>query len=85
MPLDFDTTKKFRDFLISRTLQVPNGPQSFTSQNYRVGSLIDYSNVDPGAVDTNRQNDLSIPKTNNLFKPIEYFVKEQILVRKSKI
>ncbi len=78
MPLDFDTTKKFRDFLISRTLQVPNGPQSFTSQNYRVGSLIDYSNVDPGAVDTNRQNDLSIPKTNNLFKPIEYFVKEQI-------
>lgn len=78
MPLDFNTTKNFRDFLISRTLQVPNGPQTFTSQNYRVNNLIDYSNVDPGAVDTNRQTDLSIPKTNNLFKPIDYFVKEEL-------
>ena len=36
MPLDFNTTKQFRDFVLSRTLQVPNGPQTFTQQNYIV-------------------------------------------------
>jgi len=76
MPLDFDTTKQFRDFVLSRTLQAPNGPQTFTAQNYRLQNLSQFSNIDPGAVDTDRQRDLSIPQTNNVFKPSEYFVKD---------
>jgi len=76
MPLDFDSTKQFRDFVLSRTLQVPNGPQSFTSQNYIVQNLNQFPNLDPGAVDTNRQIDLLIPSTNNIFKPTQYFIKD---------
>lgn len=78
MPLDFDTTKQFRDFVLSRTLQAPNGPQTFTAQNYRLQNLSQFPNIDPGEVDTNRQRDLSIPQTNNVFKPSEYFVKDTI-------
>lgn len=76
--LDFNTTSGFRDFLIGRTLQQPNGPQTFTDQNYIVQNLSDFSNVDPGAVDTNRTNDLTFIQTQNIFKPTQYFIKESI-------
>ena len=50
--LDFNTTATFRDFLISKTLQRPFGPQTFTSTNYAVQNLSNLSNVDPGDVKT---------------------------------
>jgi hypothetical protein len=50
--LDFNSTATFRDFLISKTLQRPFGPQTFTSTNYAVQNLSNFSNVDPGDVKT---------------------------------
>ena len=76
--LDFNSTKVFRDFIIGKTLNVPNGPQTFTSAAYIEHDLSDMSNVDPGAVDTNRSVDLLQPQTSNIFKPTEYFIKESI-------
>ena len=51
--LDFNTTKTFRDFLISKTLNRPNGPQTFTDANYTIQNLSNFANVDPGDVKTN--------------------------------
>ena len=51
--LDFNSTKTFRDFLISKTLNRPNGPQTFTDANYAVQNLNNFANVDPGDVKTN--------------------------------
>jgi len=76
--LDFNSTSGFRNFLIGRTLQQPNGPQTFTNSTYVVQNLSNFSNVDPGAVDTNRTSDLLIPQTSNVFKPLQYFVKDTI-------
>jgi hypothetical protein len=76
--LDFNTTKNFRDALIVRTLQQPNGPQTFNANNYTVQNLSDFANVDPGAVDTNRANDLLQIQTRNIFKPLEFFIKDTI-------
>lgn len=76
--LDFNSTKSFRDSILSRTLQAPNGPQTFNASNYLVQTLNDSPNVDPGAVDTNRRGDLSVPQSNNTYKPLTYFVKENI-------
>jgi outer membrane protein OmpA-like peptidoglycan-associated protein len=76
--VDFDTTKHFRDFIIGKTLTVPNGPQTFTASDYVIQSTSDMANVDPGAVDTNRTTDLKQPQTSNVFKPTEYFVTENL-------
>lgn len=76
--LDFSSTSTFRDFLISKTLQRPFGPQTFTAANYSVQTLNNFANVDPGAVDTNRANDLLQIKNTNIFKPVSYFVTENI-------
>ena len=80
MPLDFDTTKVFRDRILAKTLQVPNGPQSFTAANYRYQSQNEYANVDPGAVDTNRTADLLVSQNANIFKPLKYNVIEELNV-----
>jgi hypothetical protein len=76
--LDFNSTSTFRDFLISKTLQRPFGPQTFTAANYSIQTLSNLSNVDPGAVDTNRANDLLQIRNTNIFKPLSYFVTENI-------
>jgi hypothetical protein len=68
--LDFNSTSTFRDFLISKTLQRPFGPQTFTAANYSIQTLSNLSNVDPGAVDTNRANDLLQIRNTNIFKPL---------------
>ena len=65
--LDFDSTNQFRNSILSRTLQQPNGPQTFTNSSYSVGNLNDFSNVDPGNVDTNLPTFLSIPDNRNTF------------------
>jgi hypothetical protein len=40
--------------------------------------LSDFANVDPGAVDTNRVNDLQQIQNSNTFKPLQYFIKDTI-------
>ena len=44
--LDFDSTSQFRNSILARTLQQPNGPQTFTSSAYSVENLNDHSNTD---------------------------------------
>jgi hypothetical protein len=75
--LDFDSTKKFRNYLIGRTLNVPNGPQTQTSSNYSVSTLSDFSNVDPGDVQTNRNSDLIPFRSFNQFSPTNLSIVEQ--------
>ena len=77
--LDFDTTKKFRDRILGKTLQRPNGPQTFKNDSYIVQKLSDSANIDQDSVDTNRSKDLSIPNKSNTYKPEKYFVQEEIL------
>ena len=76
--VDFDSTKKFRDFLLGKTLNQPNGPQTQTSTEYSVSTLSDFPNVDPGDVITNRPVDLRYWKTYNAFSPNESQVVEQL-------
>ena len=74
--LDFDATKNFRDYLLSKTLNSPNGPQTQSSQSYSVSALSDVANVDPGTVIDNRTTQLTNSSNSNTFKPLEYLVKE---------
>lgn len=78
--LDFDTTKSFRDTLIARTLQRPNGPQTFTSANYSVQNLNDLPNVDPGDVDDDRSLQLQRTASTNTFKPNFFDIIENLNV-----
>lgn len=74
--LDFDSTKRFRNYILGRTLTVENGPQTFTADTAPIQGTSDMSNVDPGDVETTRPTELSKAQTSNLYKPIEYFVNE---------
>lgn len=74
--LDFNSTKKFRDFILSKTLSVPDGPKTVTSPNYTVQNLSDLPNTDPGAVDTDRNTDLLRSQVTNIYKPLKYMVKD---------
>ena len=76
--LDFNTTKQFRNHILGKTLQKPNGPQTFTNSSYIEQNLSDIPNLLQGQVDTNRSNDLTIPKNSNIYKPEEYFIGEVI-------
>ena len=78
--LDFDTTKSFRNSLIARTLQRPNGPQTFTASNYVVQNLNDFPNVDPGDVDDDRTQQLQKTSSINTFKPNFYNIIENLNV-----
>lgn len=53
--LDFDSTKNFRDALLAKTLQAPNGPQTFSSGGYSVQKTNSFSNSDQGDVTLNDQ------------------------------
>lgn len=76
--LDFDSTRIFRDFIIGKTLNRPNGPQTFTQNSYTVQTLNELPNVDLPDVDFNRSTDLLLPQNSNIFKPLEYFVTENL-------
>lgn len=76
--LDFNSTKRFRDFILSKTLQVPNGPQTFTEDNYTYKNLSDLPNIDPGTVEDNRSNRLTEIKNSNTYKPDEFFIVEDL-------
>ena len=72
--LDFDSTKRFRDVILAKTLSTPNGPQTFNSTNYTVSNLRTLPDIDSGAVDDNREQELLIPQVTNIFKPLDYLV-----------
>jgi hypothetical protein len=76
--LEFDTTRVFRDFIIGRTLQQPNGPHTFTASNYSLHTLSDFPNVDPGDVETNRAQDLLLIQNSNTYKPLQYLIMDSI-------
>jgi len=76
--LDFNSTKKFRDFLLSKTLQVPNGPQTYTADNYTYKNLSDFPNIDLGTVEDDRDIRLRDIKNSNTFKPDEFFITEEL-------
>jgi hypothetical protein len=76
--LDFDSTKRFRDYVLGKTLNQPNGPQTFTTGNYSIQNLSDTANIDPGTVEDNRTEMLQFPQTSNIFKPLEFNVTENI-------
>ena len=90
--LDFDSSRDgsaipnskqgFRDFLISKTLRVPNGPQTFTSNNYVYRTQSQYANMDLGDVTTNEkfklQDGLIATQTANIFKPLQYSVYDNL-------
>ena len=75
--LDFDSTKKFRDFIIGKTLNQPNGPQTFTNASFAVNTLSSLSNTNPGDVVVNdvmnRADTLNRSSNFNLYKPIDGF------------
>ena len=76
--VDFDSTKRFRDYILGKNLSSPNGPQTFNASSYSIQNLSDVSVRDSGNVETER--DINLPQTQNLniFKPIEYFVRETL-------
>lgn len=76
--LDFNSTSSFRNFLISKTLQQPNGPQTFNATNYTVQNLSNFPNVDPGTVEDERGPKLLQTQTLNIYKPTTYFIKDTI-------
>ena len=76
--LDFDSTKRFRDYVLGKTLNQPNGPQTFTAGNYPIQNLSDTANIDSGTVEDNRTQMLQFPQTSNVFKPLEFSVTENI-------
>jgi len=80
--LDFDSTKKFRDKLLAKTLDPVYGkspsPKTFTKQNYIVQNQNEFSNILLPDVDTNRPKDLGDISRSNIFKPKEYSVTETL-------
>ena len=76
--LDFDSTSQFRNSILARTLQQPNGPQTFTSSAYSVENLRDQANVDPGEVDTNLQTYLAVPDNLNTLTPDSFETVENL-------
>jgi len=76
--LDFNNTKVFRDSLIARTLNRPNGPQTFTDTDYVVQNLSNFSNVDPGDVKTNWSTYWNTSWSNNLYTQPNSEIEEYI-------
>lgn len=82
--LDFDATKGFRDKLLLKTLNTPNGPQTFSSTSYTIQKTNDFSNKDSGDVvlndRTSRGAQIISNSTSNRFSPENnnYFVVDNI-------
>jgi hypothetical protein len=69
MPLDFTSTKNFRDFVLGRTIKRPNGPQTFNASNYVIQGTGDSPNVDLGGVIPTNPN-LSGNRILNLYNSV---------------
>ena len=77
--LDFNSTKSLRDYLISRTLNQPNGPQTFTSTNYPEQGTSDYPDIYQGTVEDVRPTELIRSQNANIYKPTTYFIDDTII------
>jgi hypothetical protein len=79
---DFEFTRRFRDEMLRRTLDPVFGsyisPKQFDRTNYEVQRLNEFSNINLPDVDDNRDSDLVIPQTNNIYKPEEFFIVDQL-------
>lgn len=71
--LDFNATKGFRDAILSKTLQSPNGPQTFSGGNYSIQNTNTFANIEQGDVVVNKQTtrdgELLKTQTSNRFGP----------------
>ena len=76
--LDFDSTKKFRDYIIGKTLQSPVGPQTFTNSSYSEQNLGDLPNKNQGPIDSNLNKELLQTSNSNIYKPDVYFLRDNI-------
>ena len=82
--LDFDATKGFRNELLSKTLNAPNGPQTFSSSNYPIQRTNSFPNKDQGDVilnqQTSRDAQIISTGTSNRFAPEngDYVVVEDV-------
>lgn len=76
--LDFNSTKKFRDYLITKTINVDNGPQTFTENSYIFSSLSDGQNTVTPEIDFNRGEMLDSTRRFNIYEPEDYFIVEDL-------
>ena len=81
--LDFNSTKKFRDYILGKTLNVPNGPQTFSDSSYSVNSMSDLPNKDSGDVvlndKTSRKVQIDTISNLNVNQPQDsYFIVEDL-------
>lgn len=85
--LDFNSTKGLRNLLLSKTINRPNGPQTFSENNYEYKNQSDFPNIDLPDVDHDREERLDIHRKTNTFKPLEYLVIEEfdVLPRKANL
>ena len=76
--LDFNSTKKFRDYILGKTLNVPNGPQTFSDTSFSVKSLNDMANKDTGDVilndATSRQSQIDFVSNLNVNQPQDNYL-----------
>lgn len=78
--LDFNSTKSFRDYILGKTLNVPNGPQTFTSTSYDFQNVSNFSNVNPGTVDDTVSGELLQTQNSNTYKPLTFSVTDSMNV-----
>lgn len=76
--LDFNSTKKFRDYLISKTVNVDNGPQTFTESNYSYSTPSLGNNTVTPEIDFNRGEMLDNVRKFNIYEPEDYFIVEDL-------
>ena len=76
--VDFDSTRRFRDYILGKNLSVPNGPQTFNAGSYTIQNLSDTAVPNLGDVEAERVINLDNTQNLNIFKPLEYFVRETL-------
>ena len=87
-PLDFnsskdgknipDSKKGFRDFLLSKTLKKPNGPQTYKAGDYQYQTQNEFSDIDSGGIGVVTGSSLTQTSTQNIYKPEQWFIKENL-------
>jgi hypothetical protein len=87
-PLDFnsskdgknipDSKKGFRDFLLSKTLKKPNGPQTYKAGDYQYQTQNEFSDIDSGGIGIVTGSSLTQTSTQNIYKPEQWFIKENL-------
>ena len=66
--LDFDSTKSFRNKILGKTLNRPNGPQTFTNTDYAVQKLSDVANKDLDNVEENKYSPAHISSVFQIYR-----------------